>query len=294
MLPVDPFLKEGDFLKRLKSIPCLVFENVNESILEMQLRSDCLKELLTTYDLDKAIYRYYVQYIKKCTETETSFENLTDRTYCEEIGRCLGKSWKRIEIAIDRFEFKEENQDLVTTLKEKDEESGGHNMVDSTIAMTASIKTTDKDKKNYVKKIRAEVVKNAVSAKKDTGANKLTNDEVKDVITKVNNTIKKGGEVNVKALFTDKVKDSVRKRATILNDFRAEQDKNLRDTAIKEGRATKGKLQLTMEELSYLNELERIIGFLPKKPPTDWSAEGFARAKAYVEIIINRMEVFVK
>lgn len=51
-------------------------------------------------------------------------------------------------------------------------------------------------------------------------------------------------------------------------------------------------IEITAEQMKYLNTLERIANLLPIEPPADWNEKAFQRAQAYARIIIKRLEVF--
>lgn len=132
----------------LKELPCIISDN--PEILEQQLRTDCLKEGLSVDELDKAIYRYYEH--RTSTKLPSNKQGI-DQGHSE-IARKIGKSERRVKIAIDRFEFKKENQGFVQHIEKKyNPENKRFNKVDSTIAMTDKLKNKPEIRKAVVEKI---------------------------------------------------------------------------------------------------------------------------------------------
>ena len=91
---------------KLETVPCLVTDKSNEDeVLEIHLRADCLKEGLTVDELDRAVYRYYEHMMGTSSHHPKQVKKGTN-PYRAMIARKIGKSEKRVSIAIDRFEFK--------------------------------------------------------------------------------------------------------------------------------------------------------------------------------------------
>jgi len=131
----------------LSEVPCIVTDKPD--ILEQQLRTDCLKEGLTTDELDRAIYRYY-EVFATSSEKETRGGN----NGFSEIGGIIGKSKDRVRIAVDRFEFKNNNKEFTDTINKKhNPENKQFSKVNSTIAMTDKLKDKPEVRKAVVEAI---------------------------------------------------------------------------------------------------------------------------------------------
>jgi ParB family chromosome partitioning protein len=135
----------------LKEIPSII--SADKDILEKQLRSDCLKEGLTVDELDRAIYRYYEHAI-----SETSLGNnrkglsKSDNAYCSFVAQKIGKSDVRVRKAIDRFEFKRDNQEFAKQIELKHGKDK-FGKVNSTIAMTDKLKDKPEIRKETISAI---------------------------------------------------------------------------------------------------------------------------------------------
>jgi len=123
----------------IKEMPCVV--SAKDNTLEKQLRSDCLKEGLTVDELDKAIYRYY-EHLRQ-TSLSQNPKNRGDNPYLSIIAIKIGKSTPRVSKAIDRFEFKRDNEEFVKKIEQKHNPEGKkkYGIIDSTIAMTDKLKS---------------------------------------------------------------------------------------------------------------------------------------------------------
>ncbi len=146
----------------LKTMPCIITDK--DDILEQQLRSDCLKEGLTVDELDRAIYKYY-------EELRTSQHLANNDLGQRKIAASIGKSAKRVQKAIDRFEFKRDNQEFTKAIEKKhNPENKPFSKVNSTIAMTDKLK--DKPE------VRKAVIEKVLSADKGKSSN-INNDDIK-------------------------------------------------------------------------------------------------------------------
>jgi ParB family chromosome partitioning protein len=116
----------------LKDIPSII--STDDSILEKQLRSDCLKEGLSVDELDRAIYRYY-----EALSTSGHSKRESKDVGFRFIAKQIGKSVERVRKAIDRFEFKKDNPEFTKQI-EKDHGKNKYGKVNSTIAMTDKLK----------------------------------------------------------------------------------------------------------------------------------------------------------
>ena len=159
----------------LNEIPCIV--TVKDDILEQQLRSDCLKEGLTVDELDKAIYRYY-ESMRLTSETHKKANKNTDSLKVH-VSKAIGKSYNRVDKAIDRFEFKRDNAEFTKNIEQKhNPENKKFSKVNSTIAMTVKLK----DKPEVRKAVIEEVLK--AEKGKDRPIN---NDKIKQKIDYIAN-----------------------------------------------------------------------------------------------------------
>jgi ParB/RepB/Spo0J family partition protein len=149
----------------LKETPSII--STDDSILEKQLRSDCLKEGLTVDELDRAIYRYYEHYGKESRKSE-----LVSPGGCYgSIAVKIGKSDVRVRKAIDRFEFKNNNPEISNL--QKDPAEDGHDVLNATIAMTSQIKDND---------TRVFVIQEAVEHK---ASGTLQNEDVNEIVRQI-------------------------------------------------------------------------------------------------------------
>ena len=132
----------------LSEVPCIVTDKPD--ILEQQLRTDCLKEGLTTDELDQAIYKYY----GFCTTSNTKHGNTKGEMALRSISKTIGKSLSRVQIAIDRFEFKNNNKEFTDSINKKhNPENKQFSKVNSTIAMTDKLKDKPEVRKAVVEAI---------------------------------------------------------------------------------------------------------------------------------------------
>jgi hypothetical protein len=159
----------------VEEYPCIIEEP--ENILEAQLITSCLKEDLTVDELDRAIYKLYKYYKKNNlgTSSQKHIDNKKEpKKFYIEIGDNIGKSYKRVEKAIDRFEYKQRNEEHVNEMNNiYNPEGKKHGQVNSTIAMT------DKIKDDEVRKI---VIENALEKKQ---TKKINNNQIKEKVDKI-------------------------------------------------------------------------------------------------------------
>jgi len=81
-------------------------------------------------------------------------------------------------------------------------------------------------------------------------------------------------------------------KTAALNRIKYEKEKERHEKAVKEGRATKTNIEMTLEQQSYLAALQQIVILLPKQPPKNWTQHAFNTARGYVDVIIARLEKF--
>jgi len=181
----------------IESIPCIIAKQ--ENVLEKQLRTDCLKESLSVDELDEAIYKYYEHFGTMCTDFKTSFEICTENYICTEISKRIGKSIPRVQKAIDRFEFKRDNQEFTERIEKKyNPENKKYGKVNSTIAMTSKLKDNPE--------VRKALIENVLNEKLTTKSD-LSNKKIKeriDIIKEKNITEPEDAIFIMKA---EKVKD---------------------------------------------------------------------------------------
>lgn len=159
----------------LNTIPCIVIEPDN--VLEMQLRTDCLKEGLSVDELDRAIYRYYEHLETSFRVSKNTPKDQDNRL--SHVSQKIGKSVPRVRKAIDRFEFKRDNKDFVKEIEHKhNPQNKPYSKVNSTIAMTDKLKETPEVRKAVVKKAvtlpqgigKNEIIRKGVEAVANSGA----------------------------------------------------------------------------------------------------------------------------
>ena len=71
-----------------------------------------------------------------------------------------------------------------------------------------------------------------------------------------------------------------------------EREKERHDKAVREGRAEKTRLQMTLEQTKYIHALEMFTMSVPKTPPQDWSKESFDRACELWDAIFEYGKLF--
>lgn len=162
----------------LKSIPAII--STDDAILEKQLRSDCLKEGLSVDELDRAIYLYYDMCKTSLSHVSLKARKDSENPYLDHIAQQIGKSKPRVSKAIDRFEFKRDNESFTKQI-EKEHGSDKYGKVNSTIAMTDKLK--DKPE------IRKAVVSEILKADRGRGA-VLNNVKIKSSIDRISNSPK--------------------------------------------------------------------------------------------------------
>ena len=135
----------------LKEMPCIITDK--EDILEQQLRSDCLKEGLTEDELDRAIYKYY-EHLPSICSVSLQVIKMNKSKYLSMIEKKIGKKITRINIAIDRFEFKCDEPEFTKEIQQKHNPlNKRYSKVNSVIAMTSKLKNKPEVRKAVVAKI---------------------------------------------------------------------------------------------------------------------------------------------
>ena len=79
-------------------------------------------------------------------------------------------------------------------------------------------------------------------------------------------------------------------KTAVLSEIKYEKEKERRKTA--EGKKQEIKAIISIEQVQYINALDRCIHILPQKPPKQWDDAGLKEAKAKAKIIIKLLEVF--
>ena len=79
-------------------------------------------------------------------------------------------------------------------------------------------------------------------------------------------------------------------RTAVVNEIKYQKEKERRKET--EGKQTEVKAIIAIEQVQYLNALDRCITILPQKPPTKWNEDALKEATAKARIIIKRLEVF--
>lgn len=79
-------------------------------------------------------------------------------------------------------------------------------------------------------------------------------------------------------------------KTAVINQIRYESEK--KRTAQAQAKMAELKGVIAIEQVQYINVLDRVIGILPIKPPTKWNDDAFKEARSKAQIIIKRLEVF--
>lgn len=87
-----------------------------------------------------------------------------------------------------------------------------------------------------------------------------------------------------------KLNDDIPTKTAVLSEIRYENEKVRRKAA--EGKREKSRAVYTTDQLKYVLLLQKIIRWLPRKPPKNWTEDGLSEARAYVAIIFKRLEAF--
>jgi len=245
----------------LTELPCII--DNSENILELQLITSCLKEDLTVDELDKAIYKLWNYYYNPM---ETSFNRNCNRDLgYREIGRKIGKSHMRVQKAIDRFQFKQDNQDFAEQITEKYNPTGKeYSKVNSTISMTGKIKDNE---------VRKKVIENVLD-KRESRLENIDTPIIKNKIQQVLERTKDVDDPGLRLEITENVLNNVDHVYNIDKDINVQfmSDLNeLRSAFIKlEGKDYKDHKEslndqnlkeyndLTFEMYNYFNETLRI------------------------------------
>lgn len=81
-------------------------------------------------------------------------------------------------------------------------------------------------------------------------------------------------------------------RTAVVNEIRYQKEKERRIEAESKREDSRG--VVLIEQAEYLSALDRCITILPTKPPAKWGDATFKEAKAKAQIIVKRLEVFIK
>jgi len=103
-------------------------------------------------------------------------------------------------------------------------------------------------------------------------------------------TIAKHPEVVERVKAKARENEDIPTKTAVLSEVKYENEKKRRKEA--EGKRKESKALVPVEQLQYLNALDRCISILPQKPPKIWNEEALAEAKAKAKILIKRLEVF--
>jgi len=85
--------------------------------------------------------------------------------------------------------------------------------------------------------------------------------------------------------------NDVASKGAVLSEIKYEKEKARRIEA--EGKKTESRAIVSIEQIQYIQALERCIRILPQKPPKRWDPEPLKEATAYAKIITKRLEVFI-
>jgi ParB family chromosome partitioning protein len=170
-------LKSSDGI--LDELPCIV--ESPDNVLELQLVTSCLKEDLTVDELDNAIFKlseYHRNSFTTSCKTKNTGRPIEENgtAFCKFIGDKIGKSSERVKKALDRFQFKQNNQEFAKEIEKKfNPEKKQYSKVNSTISMTEKIKDDE---------VRKEVVEDILKKRKSKLEN-VDTPKIKKIIEKV-------------------------------------------------------------------------------------------------------------
>ncbi len=87
-----------------------------------------------------------------------------------------------------------------------------------------------------------------------------------------------------------KENEDIPTKGQVLSEIKYEKEKKRR----KEAEGKKGPIKgvIAIDQLKYINALDRCISILPQKPPKKWNEEALREATAKAKIITKRLEVF--
>ena len=79
-------------------------------------------------------------------------------------------------------------------------------------------------------------------------------------------------------------------RTAVVNEIRYQKEKKRQEEVKQKKIDTKA--IASIEQVQYINALDRCLTILPQKPPKDWNSNALKEATAKAKIIIKRLEVF--
>jgi hypothetical protein len=103
--------------------------------------------------------------------------------------------------------------------------------------------------------------------------------------------IHKNPKIVEKVKAQARANEDIPTKTAVLNEIRYEKEKERRKKA--EANKTENKVVTSIEQIEYINALERCISILPQKPPEKWDEKPLKEATGYAKIITKRLEVFV-
>jgi len=110
----------------LEDVPCIVEETdgTDVEIFETQLRLDCLKEKLSSEELDNALHKYW-GLLGNLSEEDIPIPKTNQGDWrIPYMSKRIGISYTRIKMALDKQDFKERNREFHKKIKDKIENSG--------------------------------------------------------------------------------------------------------------------------------------------------------------------------
>jgi len=102
--------------------------------------------------------------------------------------------------------------------------------------------------------------------------------------------IKNHPEIVEKVKAQARENEDIPTRTAVVNEIRYQKEKERQKEADKDREDSKD--LIAIEQVQYINSLDRCIIVLPQKPPTKWNEDALKEATAKARIIIKRLEVF--
>lgn len=212
-------------MAELMEVPCFIERDLStKDVIEMQLRSDCTKEKLSSEERDKAIYKYYIMLEDINPEDFGLNPNLYKSDWrLTYISRSIGVSTYVVRMALDKEEFASRNQNfkekLLSKVNDEKQKSTIKKKINAALDETSRVqklKYNDSLRKHAIQRFINQDMdsKNLRNLKKAEKEGKLSN---KDDIDNALGYVKRGrnavfvnymsGVVNL----TDKILESLKK-----------------------------------------------------------------------------------
>ena len=102
--------------------------------------------------------------------------------------------------------------------------------------------------------------------------------------------IAKHPEIVEKVKAQARENEDIPTRTAVINQIRYEKEKARQKEA--DAKREDSKAIIDIEQVQYINALDRVISILPQQPPKKWDNDSFKEAKVKAKIIMKRLEVF--